>query len=179
MTAKQIAHRLATGCWTQVARGLYRHTAMPSTPLSQLLAACMAHDGLASHRSAAALLNIDGFQLNRIELTVSRGRRPSMSGVVLHQSSQMSLAKLTQRQGVPCTGPDRTVLDLAAVVSRKRLDRAIDAVLRDGLLRPADLYGVLALHSRRGRNGCAAFRSAVDSRLGEDPVPLSLDPPVR
>ena len=173
MTARQIANRLATGSWTREARGLYRHAATPSTPLSRLLAACIVHDGLASHRSAAALHVIDGFKLDLIELTVSRGRRPLMPGVVLHQSSQMSLAKPVQRQGVPCTRPDRTVLDLAAVVSRRRLDRTIDAVLRDRLLRPSDLYGVLALHARRGRNGCAAFRSALDRRLGDDPVPLS------
>ena len=173
MTARQIANRLATGSWTREARGLYRHAATPSTPLSRLLAACIVHDGLASHRSAAALHVIDGFKLDLIELTVSRGRRPLMPGVVLHQSSQMSLAKPVQRQGVPCTRPDRTVLDLAAVVSRRRLDRTIDAVLRDRLLRPSDLYGVLALQARRGRNGCAAFRSALDRRLGDDPVPLS------
>lgn len=173
MTPKQIAHRLSTGGWTQEARGLYRHAAVPSTPLSRLLAACMAHDGLASHCSAAAMHGIDGFTLGRIELTVSRGRRPSMPGVVLYQSSQMSLATPIDRQGVPCTRPARTVLDLAAVVSRKRLDRTIDAVLRDGLLRPSDLHGVLALHARRGRNGCGAFRTALDDRLGDDPVPLS------
>ena len=173
MTPKQIANRLSTGCWTHEARGLYRHTAAPSTPLSKLLAACMAHEGIASHRSAAALHVIDGFKLGHIELTVPRGKRPSMSGVVLHQSNQMSLATPTERRGVPCTRPARTVLDLAAVVSRKRLDRTIDAVLRDGLLRPSDLYRVLALHARRGRNGCQSFRAALEERLGNDPVPLS------
>lgn len=173
VTAKQIETRLTSGCWTREARGIYRHSAMPSTTLSRLLAACLAHDGLASHRSAAALHRIDGFKLGRIELTVPRGRRPSISGVVLHQSSEIGLAGRMELQGVPCTRPGRTVLDLAAVVSRKRLDRTIDAILRDGLLRPSDLYGVLARHARRGRNGCAALRAALDSRLGDDPVPLS------
>lgn len=173
MTSKQIANRLTTGCWTQEARGLYRHSATSLTPLTRLLAACMAHDGLASHRSAAALHGIDGFRLSRIELTVSRGRRPAMSGVTLHQSTQMGLAKLAHRQGVPCTGPARTVLDLASVVPRERLDRVLDAVLRDRVLRPSDLYGVLASHGRRGRNGSAALRSALDARLGDDPVPFS------
>ena len=173
MTKAQIDYRVATGSWVLEARGLYRHAAVPSTPLSRLLGACLVHGGLASHRSAAALHGVDGFRLGRVELTVPRGKRPSMDAVTLHSSNQMSLAESTRRWGVPCTSPARTVLDLAAVVSRKRLDRTIDAVLRDRLLRPSDLYGVLALHARRGRNGSAAFRCALESRLGDDPVPLS------
>lgn len=173
MTKAQIDYRVATGSWVLEARGLYRHAVVPSTPLSRVLGACLVHGGLASHRSAAALHGIDGFRLGRAELTVPRGKRPSMDAVTLHPSSRMSQAERTERWGVPCTSPARTVLDLAAVVCRQRLDRTIDAVLRDRLLRPSDLYGVLALHARRGRNGCAAFRSALDSRIGDDPVPLS------
>lgn len=173
MTKHKIDHRVRTGAWVREARGVYRHAAAPHTPLSQLLAACMAHSGLASHRSAAALHGIDGYRLGRIELTVPMGKRSSMAGVRLHQSSQMKLAQPTERQGVPCTGRARTVMDLAAVVTRSQLTRVIDAVLRDGLLRPSDLYGVLATHARSGRQGCAALRAVLDDRLGDDPVPLS------
>lgn len=173
MTRHKIDHCVRTGGWVREARGVYRHAAVPSTPLSRLLAACMAHDGLASHRSAAALHGIEGFKLDRVELTVPRGKRPSMAGVTIHQSSQLRLAKPTERQGVPCTGRARTVVDLASVVNGKRLDRVIDAVLRDGLLRPSDLYGVLAAHARKGRQGCRQLHSALDDRLGDDPIPLS------
>jgi len=173
MTKAQIDHCVRTGDWVREARGVYRHAAVPSTPMSRLLAACMAHDGLASHRSAAALHGIEGFKLDRVELTVPPGKRPSMAGVRLHQSSLMRLAKPTERQGVPCTGRARTVVDLASVVTYKQLERVIDAVLRDGLLRPSDLYGVLATHARRGRQGCPALRTALDDRLGDAPVPLS------
>ena len=174
MTRGQIERSLRTGRWVREARGVYRHAAAPPTPLSKLLAACMVHDGLASHRSAAALQGIDGFTLGRIELSVPRGRKRAMKGVTLHESTQMNLARPVVKNAVPSTGlPRWLVLDLAAVVSRKRLDRAIDAVLRDRRLRPADLFGVLVSHSRQGRNGCAALRSALDRRFGDDPVPLS------
>ena len=85
----------------------------------------------------------------------------------------MDLAKPVARDGIPCTWVGRTVLDLAAVVSRKRLDRTIDAVLRDGLLRLSDLYGVLTSHAQRGRPGCSALKSSLEERFGDDPVPLS------
>ncbi len=85
----------------------------------------------------------------------------------------MDLARRTVRKAIPVTGVGRTVLDVAAVVSRRRLDDTIDAVLRDGMLRLWDLYGVLIAHARRGRNGCAALRAALDARLGDNGVPLS------
>lgn len=173
MTKAQIDHCVHTGGWTREARGVYRHAAVRSTPMSRLLAGCMAHNGLASHRSAAALHGIEGFKLDRVELTVPPGKRPSMAGVKLHHSSLMGLAEPTERQGVPCTGRGRTVVDLAAVVTPARLGRVIDAVLRNGFLRPSDLYAVHAAHARRGRQGCAALRAVLDDRLGDDPVPLS------
>ena len=83
MTRGQIERSLGTGRWVREARGVYRHAAAPPTPLSKLLAACMVHDGLASHRSAAALHGIDGFTLGRIELSVPRGRKRAMKGVTL------------------------------------------------------------------------------------------------
>ena len=173
MTRAQIDRCLCSGRWVSEARGVYRHAAASLSPLSRLMAACLAHDGLASHRSAAALHGIEGFKLDRIDVTVPRGKRPSIAGVRLHQSSQMKLAKPTERQGVLCTGRARTVLDLAGVIPSRRLAGVIDAVLRDGLLRLGDLYGVLAAHARQGRHGCVALRSVLDECLGDDPIPLS------
>ena len=150
LTEGQIKYRLRTGEWVAEARGVYRHAAISPTVLSRLLAICLAHNALASHRSAAALHGVDGYSLDRVEIVVPSGRSLRVDGVRVHESTQMGLARPTERRGVPCTGLPRTVLDLAGVVTRKRLDRTIDAVLRDGQLRPSDLYGVLASHARRG-----------------------------
>ena len=173
MTDSQINKRLRTGRWMRSARGVYRHAVWPSTPLSRLLAGCLACNALASHRSAAALHGIDGYKLDRVELLVPWGKKPVLAGATVHRTTQIDLAKPVVRNGIPCTAIDRTVLDLASVVSRRRLDSTLDAVLRDGLLRPSDLYAVLVSHSRQGRAGCSAFRAALDERCGDDPVPLS------
>ena len=173
MTVGQINFRLSSGRWTRVARGVYHHRAVPLTPLSRLLAACIAHRGLASHRSAAALHGVEGFAHRRPEVAVRRGQKPAMGGVTLHESLQLDLAQPMVRNGIPCTGLARTVLDVAAVVSSNRLGRTIDAVLRDRRLRLIDLRWVLDTHCRRGRNGCAALRRALEERFGDEPVPLS------
>ncbi|MDE0665699.1 MAG: type IV toxin-antitoxin system AbiEi family antitoxin domain-containing protein [Acidimicrobiaceae bacterium] len=172
MTDTQIKWRVRTGDWVRISHGVYRHRSAPDTRIGRLLAACLRCDALASHRAAAALHGIDGFRLDRIELVVPRGGARSMRGAIVHQSNQFDLAKRVDCMGVPCTGLGRTLLDVSAVVSRQRLDQAIDSVLRDGRLRLTDLYRVLVSHARRGRDGCAAFRASLEDRC-DGLVPLS------
>ncbi len=173
MSRHQIEERLRSGRWVRAARMVYRHAAVRSTPESRLLATCMAHGALASHRSAAALHGIDGYKLDRVEVVVAKGRVRRIPGARLHHSTQMHLAGPAERHSIPCTRLDRTVLDLAGTVSRPALDRAIDAVLRNGQLRLSDLWQVLVAHSKPGRNGCVALRNALAARSGEGGVPLS------
>lgn len=172
VTSRQIDRLIEAGVWEREASGVYRHEAVPSTVRSRLLALCMAHGAVASHRSAAALHPIEGFRLDRVEVIVPPGRARGIRGARRYESSQMDIVRPVERDGIPCTPVGRTVLDLAAVVNRRQLDRAIDAVLRDGQLRLSDLYGVLASHARRGRPGCGALRASLAERF-DDVVPLS------
>ena len=173
VTSRQIDRLVKAGVWEREASGVYRHEAVLSTVRSRLLALCMAHGAVASHRSAAALHPIEGYRLDRVEVVVPPGRARGIRGARRYESSQMSLFKPVERDGILCTPVGRTVLDLAAVVSRGQLDRTIDAVLRDGQLRLSDLYGVLASHARRGRRGCEALRASLAERFEKDVVPLS------
>jgi len=173
MTSRQIDGRVKSGAWVREASGIYRHEAVPSTVRSRLLALCMAHGAVASHRSAAALHPIEGYRLDRVEVIVPPGRARSIRGVRRYESSQMDLFKPVERDGIRCTPMGRTVLDLAAVVNRRQLDRTVDAVLRDGQLRLSDLYRVLVSHARRGRRGCEALRASLAERCVGHAVPLS------
>ncbi|MCY4424704.1 MAG: hypothetical protein OXC06_16710 [Acidimicrobiaceae bacterium] len=108
-----------------------------------------------------------------MEVIVPPGKGRGIRGARRYESNRMDLAKSVERDGIPCTSLGRTVLDLAAVVSPRRLDRTVDAVLRDGQLRLSDLYGVLTSHARRGRPGCAALKSSLAERFEGMAVPLS------
>ncbi|MCY4279747.1 MAG: type IV toxin-antitoxin system AbiEi family antitoxin domain-containing protein [Acidimicrobiaceae bacterium] len=173
MTGRQIERLVRSGVWERAAWGVYRHEAVPSTVRSRLLALCMAHGAVASHRSAAALHPIEGYRLDRVEVVVPSGRARSIRGARRYESSQMGLFKPVERDGIPCTPVGRTVIDLAAVVSRRQLDRTVDAVLRDGQQRLSDLYGVLVSHARRGRRGSDALRASLAERFDDHAVPLS------
>lgn len=174
VSASQISRRLRSGVWELIAPGVYRLSGTQLTWRSKVRASTLSCDGLASHRTAAALLEIDGFADGPIEITIPNGRhlrRPDP--IVLHESTQMDLAGPVVIDSIPTTGLARTVLDVAAVVGPKRLQWAVDAVIRDRQLAWPDLYAVLVNHSARGRNGCGRLRAILDVSYGSDRIPDS------
>ncbi len=174
MSKRTISRRVTHGRWLRLHRGVYRLSGAPPVWLGDARASALACAGLISHRAAARVWAIDGFDRAHIELTIDVDRRARLDGRVrLHRSTQMHLAGRTERRAVPVTGAARTVLDLAAVLPRNRLHEAVDAVLRQRLLRWHDLLGVLVRHSRQGRDGCGKLRALLDERYGEARPPDS------
>jgi very-short-patch-repair endonuclease len=108
-----------------------------------------------SHRSAAALWGVLPEGGPRIDVTVPSTSGRSRRGAMIVHRSPLGAHEVTRKDGIPVTTPARTVLDLAAVVSRRELERAIDeaAYLR------LDLSG---LEPRRGRRGGAAIARVLD-----------------
>jgi hypothetical protein len=173
MTHRQIDYRVRTGAWIVSGRGVYRHNVVPETWRGRLLAACLANDAVASHRSAARLHGIQDQSSPALEVTVSHGRRRELTGVRFHQSTQMHLAEIEVVDEIPVTGLARTVLDFSSVAGTQRTNGVIDAVIRGRRLTLPDLVDVLARHSRKGRDGCGRLRLALDERVGESGVPRS------
>ena len=174
LTPSQISRRLRSGAWVTIGPGAYRLAGSPSTWRSVVRGHTLSCRGLASHRTAAALHGIAGYDGGPVELTIVNGRhlrRPDE--VVLHESTQMALAAPVVIDSIPTTGLARTVLDLGAVVGPKRLQWAVDAVIRDRQLSWPDLYSVLVNHSARGRDGCGRLRAILDVSYGSERLPDS------
>jgi hypothetical protein len=71
---------------------------------------------VASHRSAAALWDLDGFhRRTTYELTVPATRRLVRDDAVVHHSRDLHLVEPVLREQIPVTPLGRTLLDLAAV----------------------------------------------------------------
>lgn len=154
--------------------GVYRAAAHPRTWMSTARSIALSSGGVISHRAAAALWGIDGFPFALQEATIGYEQTVRMPGATLHRSKQLSLIDDRTIEGIPVTGIARTILDVAGVVGPKRLDLAIDAVLRMKLLDWPDLYEVLVRHSAKGRNGCGKLRKILDVRYGDMSIPDSL-----
>lgn len=169
----QVDRRVATGEWTPVWRGVYRHHLAADRWESQLAAACLATGGVASHRSAIRNHSVRGHRSPVVEVSVEQGRWREAGDVRLHQTTQIDRIDRTEINGIPTTGLARSVLDFAAVSSSGRINALIDVLLVDRRLKLPDLTDVLVRHSRKGRDGCGRLRAALDERIGESGVPKS------
>jgi very-short-patch-repair endonuclease len=159
---RAIGRRVRAGRLHRVYRGVYAEGHPRLTPQGGFLAAVVAcgHGAVLSHSSAAALWGVLPEGGPRVDVTVPRSSGRSRRGAMIVHRSPLGTHEVTRKEGIPVTTPTRTMLDLAAVVSRRELERAMDeaAYLR------LDLGG---LEPRRGRRGGAAIsRVLAEHRAG-------------
>jgi hypothetical protein len=108
-----------------------------------------------SHGSAAALWGLRPPAAGPIHATVpgESGRR-RREGITIHRSVAV---ESTVHDGIPVTTIERTLLDLAATLPRRPLERAIDRAVERRLV---DLGSVREV-ARPGRRGALALLDAV------------------
>jgi very-short-patch-repair endonuclease len=113
---------------------------------------------LLSHRSAAAVWGI-GQDPPVVEVTVASIHGRSRPGIVAHRAGTLGGPDVGSCDRLPCTSLARTMLDLAAVLDRRSLERAVD---RAETLRVFDL-GALhdVLRRNRGRRGTRALAAIL------------------
>lgn len=87
----------------------------------RVMVAAASSSAWASHRTAAALLHLDGFpRPGRIEVLSPFGRGRRREDWQVHQTRRLKGVDLTTAHQIPCTSVARTVLDLAAVAPLPR-----------------------------------------------------------
>jgi hypothetical protein len=117
---------------------------------------------LVSSQAAAALHRFDTFRRGPLCFLVPPQQRSILrAGRVRSSSAPLTDDDLDAVDGIPCTSPARTIFDLASVVSRRRLEHAIDSGLRDGQFTDADLIRILTRLRERGRNGVSRMEEAL------------------
>jgi hypothetical protein len=158
-----IERRLALGRLHRVHRGVYAVGHPLLSRAGRWMAAVLAcgPGAVLSHQSAAALWGIRPARHVPIEVTCrSRAGRRPRKGIIVHRTRRLAAGEVTRREAIPVTTPARTLLDLAEVVPRRALERAIDEAER---LRLFDLRAVRAvLHSNGGRRGAALLGSVLE-----------------
>lgn len=85
-----------------------------------------------SHRAAALVHGFDGIVSAPVEVTVRRGRYPSIDGVVVHRSTPLDPRDITVVDGLAVTSVARTLCDLGAVLRDDDVERCLDGALRAG-----------------------------------------------
>ncbi len=133
----------------------------------RLAVATVSGDAWASHRTAAALWQLDGFPpAARRGRHAPRRRRAQACGWIAHESRTLRGVDLAEVDGIACTAVGPDLLDLPAVSHPYLVARALDHACRraPGRVR-RDRAAALEL-PRRGRRGAALMTAMLDERLG-------------
>lgn len=156
--------RVANGRLHRLHRAVYAvgHGALPSLGREQAALLAVGSRGVLSHRSAADLWGLLDPTDGPVDVTVPGAGRRSRNGIVLH-GSMVSRRDVTRAAGLSVTRPARTLVDIAAVVDDRDLERAVDQA---GVRRLAKVGDVRAALDRAGAAaGTGRLRELLD-RLG-------------
>jgi very-short-patch-repair endonuclease len=162
LTPKMIRVRIEAGRLHVLHRGVYAvgHTRVCQE--GRWLAAVLAcgEGAVLSHRSAAALWEIRPYT-GAIEVTAAHAHRRGRSIVV--SRSALEPRDRTVHRGIPCTTPERTLIDFATVARPHQVDRAVREAEFRGIVDFSNLKRMLDTRKRGTKSLQAAITHAADS----------------
>jgi very-short-patch-repair endonuclease len=162
LTPTMVHHRVASGRLLRLHRGVYAVGHKRLRREGYWLAAVLAvgPGAVLSHRQAAALHGFRPANGTRVDVTTSTKRR-ALAGIDLHITRTLAHTDITTIDGIPVTTASRTLVDLAGMVARDHLAKALREADRLQLLDVGGIERVLArTRGRRGR-GHRALREAL------------------
>jgi very-short-patch-repair endonuclease/predicted transcriptional regulator of viral defense system len=168
MSASAVRDRVAAGNLHRIYRGVYAvgHPVLGKEGRWMAAALACGEGALLSHRSAAALWGIRPTSRSRIDVTLGRSMGRAIPGIEIHRSRTLRDHDGTKTANIPCTTPARTLLDVAEVVDRRGLERAVEQA---EILRLLDLTAIDDVLARAaGRRGAPVLRAIV---ADHDPEP--------
>lgn len=151
----------------RVAPQTYAVAGVPDSWRQRVRIATASSAAWASHRSAAALDELNGFHGRIIEVITERGRRRRGRAWTVHESRTLRAVDLRVVDGLPTTSTVRTILDLPAVSHPFLVAQALDDACRRS---PQMLDAIVRRHRelpQRGRRGAALMTAMLSERLGE------------
>ena len=163
----EFVHRsLDSGRLHAVHRGVFAVGHGALTDRGRWMAAVLAcgEVSVLSHITAALLWCLVDRAAPLIHVLVpGRGFR-SRPGLVIHRTRRLSAEHRTERDGIPVTTPERTLLDLATMLPPERLRFAVEAADRASLL---DVPFLIRLCDEfRGRKGVGTLRRIALEQRG-------------
>lgn len=177
LSRSSIWRRTQAGLLVKAGARTYSLGSSPPSEDAAILAACLDHDGVASHRTGAWLRGLWA-RPAPIEITVPRLRstwtEATTGPVVVHTSTSLPLGDVTTVRGIPTTSVARTLLGLAALVPAHLTQEELASTLADacerGLASERWLLWLLERRRIQGRDGVIAFEEAIAARVALGPT---------
>ncbi|MEA2320621.1 MAG: hypothetical protein QOD81_471 [Solirubrobacteraceae bacterium] len=167
LTDRAIARRLGAGRLHRIHRGVYAVGHPVLSRHGRWLAAVLAcGPGAAlSHTSAGALWQVRRSAATKIDVTVASLNGRARPGLRIHRSRSLPANETTLHDGIPVTTLARTLLDLAAGLPRRQLERALEQAEILRLLDAASIDAICRVHPNH--RGTTKLRAAL---AGYDPA---------
>ena len=159
LSDRAVGHRVDAGRLRRLHAGVFC-VGEPTTDTRWMAAVRACGDGaLLSHRSAAALWGLIRADGRSVDVTVEGRRARTRAGIAVHSGAALDAEDRASHRSIPCTSVARTLLDLAAGATPRRIELA---VAQADLLRLFDLREVRAVLARNPRRpGAPALRHAL------------------
>ncbi|MCB0972789.1 MAG: DUF559 domain-containing protein [Acidimicrobiales bacterium] len=171
VTRSRLRHLVATGVLRRRGNRTFVVGGSPDTIEQRIVVACREVGGVASHRTAAWLHRLPGFQPMRPPEVTVEARSSSYVGhlAAVHCSTWVPRDDRTAVRGVPTLSVARTLFSLAALVPTvpaEVLRGAVDEAVRARKASDPWLWWRLEQVRCRGRDGVAAFEEVLVRRAG-------------
>jgi very-short-patch-repair endonuclease len=175
LTAKQINGAVRAERFELVLPNVLRLAGAPRTTEQRVAAAVLwgGPGAVASYRSAAGLWEIDVPEGARPEISVPIESNPRCDDVVVHRVSSPPAQR--KRRGIPTTTPERTIIDLAGVLTAPQLETAFESARHERLVTADSLARALHQLGTRGRRGSASLRSLLATLADDPPAESALE----
>jgi hypothetical protein len=176
LSERQLDHATKTGKIRVVHPGVYVVPGSHPCFERDVLAACLATGGIASHRCAAYLWKLRKFERPIVEVLVVSGHAPTLAGVKVRRTGRLDPAERTHIGEIPLTSRARTLIDLVPVTPNL-VEGALDGVLHRRKLSLRTVEQVLERAGRRHRGykflaplvaARRAGRASTESELEDD-----------
>jgi very-short-patch-repair endonuclease/predicted transcriptional regulator of viral defense system len=148
LSRRAVSHRAGRGRLHRVHRGVYAvgHRAL-SRDGHRMAAVLAAGPGAAlSHAAAGALWELRPSAATRIDVSVPTAGGRAHGAIRIHRVPGLMPAEVTTVRGIPVTSAARTVLDLAAILQPRRLERVLDEAESRALADVRDLDAMARAH---------------------------------
>jgi len=161
LTDSGVRRRVASGRLHRVHAGVYAVGHASLTGHGNWMAAVLAcgDDAGLSYRSAGALRKLRPDHRSVIDVTSRTRAGRGRNGIVAHQARDLLPHDIETVDGIRCTSLARTLLDLAEVIDRRGLERAIDQA---EILQVLDMRAIDDVLDRaQGRRGAPILRTIL------------------
>jgi very-short-patch-repair endonuclease len=117
-----------------------------------------------THESALRVHGLDCVPAKPFTFTIPHGAHSRVAGPVVHQIDDLRPHHVVRANGLPVTKPARAVVEVAAVLGRRRLRRVLDDVLLGHLAKLPQIAACLREVMRPGKPGVRKLAEILDDR---------------